>query len=410
MDATTVSGRRDVRILGIIGSGHFLSHFYVLSLPPLFPFFKEEFGVSYAALGLLLSIRSISNGTMQVPVGFLVDRIGARAVLTTGITMMAVGIALISFVQSYWALAALVVVIGVGSSAFHPADYSILNASIAGSKIGRAFSLHTFSGQLGTATAPVIIIFLATLFDWRTALVLVGLVGIAVMVVLATQWNKIQDDGATSKKKKKTASSMPSLGPQTWRGNIGILLSKPMLIFLAFYSMTSLASGGLQAFTVVALVSLHDTPLAAASGALTGYLFASALGVLLGGVIADRTTRHDIQASLAFIVTALIMLMVGGASLHFTVIVFALTLAGLTQGMIRPARDMMVRAAVPKGAIGRAFGFVSAGASVGGALSPVLFGWVIDLGKPEWVFYLLAIIMLLSIATAMVPKGTVNRD
>jgi MFS family permease len=228
------------------------------------------------------------------------------------------------------------------------------------------------------------------------------------MAVLATQWNRIQEDGATSK--KKIASSMPSLGPETLRGNIGILLSKPMLIFLAFYSMTSLASGGLQAFTVVALVSLHDTPLAAASGALTGYLFASALGVLLGGVIADRTTRHDIQAALAFIAGALVMLVVGGVSLHFTVIVFALTLAGLTQGMIRPARDMMVRAAVPKGAIGRAFGFVSAGASVGGALSPVLFGWVIDLGKPEWVFYLLAIIMVLSIGTAMVPKGTVNRD
>ena len=137
MDAATAPVKWDVRILGIIGSGHFLSHFYVLSLPPLFPFFKSEFGVSYAALGLLLSIRSIANGTMQVPVGFLVDHVGARAVLTTGLTMMAVGIALISFVQSYWALVALVIVIGVGSSAFHPADYSILNASISGGRIGR---------------------------------------------------------------------------------------------------------------------------------------------------------------------------------------------------------------------------------------------------------------------------------
>ena len=147
-----------------------------------------------------------------------------------------------------------------------------------------------------------------------------------------------------------------------------------------------------------------------ARGAAPVYRAASALGVLLGGGIAAKTTRHDIQAALAFIAGALIMLVVGGVSLHFTVIVFALTLAGLTQGMIRPARDMMVRAAVPKGAIGKVFGFVSAGASVGGALSPVLFGWVIDLGKPEWVFYLLAIIMVLSIGTAMVPKGTVNRD
>jgi MFS family permease len=86
------------------------------------------------------------------------------------------------------------------------------------------------------------------------------------------------------------------------------------------------------------------------------------------------------------------------------VIVFALTLAGLTQGMIRPARDMMVRAAVPKGAIGRAFGFVSAGASIGGALSPVLFGWVIDLGEPRLVFALVVLFMLAAAGTVIVSR------
>ena len=59
--------RQDVEVVGLVSSGHFMSHYYTMMLPPLFPFLHDELGVSYAALGLLLSLKHISAGTVQLP-------------------------------------------------------------------------------------------------------------------------------------------------------------------------------------------------------------------------------------------------------------------------------------------------------------------------------------------------------
>jgi MFS family permease len=77
---------------------------------------------------------------------------------------------------------------------------------------------------------------------------------------------------------------------------------------------------------------------------------------------------------------------------------------GVGQGIIRPARDMMVRAASPKGSTGKVFGFVSAGIAGGSAIAPIPFGYLLDIGKPQWVFYLLAIFMVVALFTVVIPK------
>lgn len=410
MDGTAVTARHDVKILGLVGSGHFLSHFYMLCLPPLFLIFKTEFGVGYTALGLLLSVREVITGSMQLPMGILVDRIGARSVLTIGLLLMSVGIGLIAFAESYWQVMAFVALMGLGSSTFHPANFTILNATIASGRMGRAFSIHSFFGQIGTASAPAVIIFLAALVGWRTGLLVVAGIGIAVAAALIAQWASLDGDAIPGKRNEAKDKDGIEAGKRGEISILAIILSKPLLIFLLFYAMTSLTTSGIQAFVVVALIDLYDTPLAAASGALTGYLFASAAGVLMGGVIADRTKRHDVIAAFAFIFTAVIIYMIGAVSLHYALLVFALSLAGLLQGVIRPARDMMVRQAIPKSATGRAFGFVNSGAAIGGVFAPLTFGVVLDLGHPEWVFYLLAIFMALSVITAIVPKGSLVHD
>ncbi len=417
MDASAVTTRHDVKILGLVGSGHFLSHFYMLCLPPLFLFFKDEFGVSYTALGLLLSVREVITGSLQLPMGMLVDRIGARSVLTIGLLMMAVGIGLIAFADSYWMVMALIALMGLGSSTFHPANFTILNTTIASGRMGRAFSIHSFCGQMGTSTAPAVIIFLTALAGWRTGLLVVGVIGIAVAIALIAQWSSLEGDAIpggrteakTDAKTGDEAEARDEDGKPREMGVLAIIMSKPLIIFLLFYAMTSLTSSGIQAFSVVALIDLYGTSLSMASGALTGYLLASAVGVLAGGVIADRTKRHDLIAALAFVFTAVIIYIIGAVSLHYALLVFAMTLAGLLQGVIRPARDMMVRQIIPISATGRAFGFVNSGAAVGGVFAPLTFGVVLDMGHPEWVFYLLAIFMALSVITAIVPKGSLNR-
>jgi MFS family permease len=394
--------RQDARILGLICSGHFLSHFYFLTLPPLFPFLKEEFGVGYAALGLIMTMVYATSGIAQVPVGFLVDRVGARVFLTAGLVLMALGFGLVGFTSSYPVLLLLMVVAGLGHSVFHPADYAIMSSSLDPSRMGRAFSIHTFAGHLGSALGPVAIIFLATLWSWRAALAIAGSIGIATVFVLATQWSSLHDDAIPGGRKSPAGGSPPS-DPRGQDG-LRMLLSKPMLLFFLFFAMTSMTSTGMQSFSVAALVGLHDTPLAVASSALTGYLFASAAGILVGGAISDRTRRHDVVAAVAFILTGLIVLLVATVSLPLVLLVGILALAGLMQGIIRPARDMMVRAVSPKGQTGKVFGFVSAGIALGGALAPLMFGYIMDLGEPQWVFYALAIFMAIAVATVAVPK------
>ena len=395
-----ISVRQDTKILGVVSAGHFLSHFYLLTLPPLFFILKSEFAVSYAALGAILTVSFALSAVAQIPVGFLVDRIGARIVLTTGLVIMAVCIGLIGFAATYWQVLILFTIAGIGHSVFHPADYAILTASIEPSRMGRAFSIHTFSGHLGSALAPATVIFLATVWNWRAALFIAGAMGLVATGVLASQWNSLRDDVVPA---KNTEAETRTSGPGPKDG-MALLLSKPILLFFLFFLMTSMTASGVHAFLVVALIELHDMPLALASATLTGYLIASAAGILLGGVFADRTTRHDLQAALAFTVSALLILVVAAASLNLGLMITVLVLAGLMQGIVRPARDMMVRGASPKGSMGKVFGFVSAGMAAGSAISPMMFGFVMDLGRPEWVFYLMVIFMVVAIGTVMTPK------
>ncbi len=394
------TGRRDARILGLVGAGHFMSHFYFLTLPPLFPFLKEAFGVGYTELGLMMTALYAASGLAQVPVGFLVDRFGARIVLTAGLAAIAIGFGLVGLAPTYAAMIACVLLAGLGHSVFHPADYAILNASISPGRMARAFSIHTFAGHLGSAVAPAAMIFLAALINWRAALVLAGLFGLVVLAGLSTQWGSLQEDVLPRKAKGKAAAERAGADPP----GVALLLSRPIVLFFLFFATLSMASTGVQAFSVAALVTLHDTPVAAASMALTAYLFSSAAGILVGGQISDRMQRHDLLAAGVFVLTAILAIVLATIDLGVAPLIGVMVVMGLGNGMIRPARDMMVRAVAPKGSAGKVFGFVSAGISAGSAVAPIPFGLLLDAGRPEWVFYLMAIFMLVALVTVLVPK------
>ncbi|MEE8517079.1 MAG: MFS transporter [Alphaproteobacteria bacterium] len=391
--------KQDARVLGLICAGHFLSHFYFLLLPPLFYWIKIDFGLSYTQLGVLMSILYATAGIFQVPIGFLVDRIGARLVLTTGLLMMSVSFGLMGFASEYWVFMLLAVIGSMGHSVFHPADYTILNSSIDQSRMGRAFSIHTFAGHMGSAAAPVIVLFLAALWDWRVALMISGILGLVATLALTTQWNNLHDD--ILPKKKPDAGEAGEV-----QSGLALLMSKPILKFFMFFALLSMVASGMYAFSVVALVELHGMTVKWAGNALTAYLVLSAIGILIGGYYADKTTRHDLMAAGAFIACAIVITIVAAVSMPILLVIVVLSFAGFAQGIIRPARDMMVRAVAPKGSVGKVFGFVSAGIAAGGAISPTLFGYVMDLGRPEWVFYLMAIFMVVAVLTVAVPKQT----
>jgi MFS family permease len=78
-----------------------------------------------------------------------------------------------------------------------------------------------------------------------------------------------------------------------------------------------------------------------------------------------------------------------------------MALSGFSMGVTAPSRDMLVRAATPRGSSGKVFGFVYSGLDLGSALTPLLFGWLLDRGQPRAMFVAIAVLMLVTIATVV---------
>src|SRR5437868_15235890 len=165
----------------------------------------------------------------------------------------------------------------------------------------------------------------------------------------------------------------------------------------AFFMLLGLSTSGIGNFGVVALMSGYAISFSAANVALTALLGFSAVGVLAGGFLADRTYRHGQLAAACFALNAGIVLMIALVNLPPVLLTIAMATAGFLGGVIAPSRDMLVRNAAPPGAAGRAFGIVSTGFNFSGIISPLLFGVVMDQNLPRWVFGLAGAFMVMTV-------------
>lgn len=379
---------QDARIIGLIGTGHFLSHFYMLCLAPLFITWRAEFDVSYAMLGLSLALMSGTTALLQTPVGFWVDKYGARAFLVGGTLVMALSVSAMAFATEYWMILALAVLSGIGNSVIHPADYAILAGSIRKEFMGRAFALHTFTGNLGFALAPPVIALLLPLIGWRGALLAVGLLGVPVVLAILWQSRVLQDQA-------KPRATGPRIGGRE------LLLSRPILLFFAFFLLSAMAGSGFQAFIITVLGKLWGTPVEIASFVLTGYMVGATSGTLVGGWVADKSKRNLFNFVLVLTLgTITFILMLGLLPMPPGLLPLVGLLAGLCMGSSRTPRDVMLKDACPPGEIGKVFGFVSAGLPMGSALMPVPMGLLIDFGLPWMVLPVVALLLALSLLCA----------
>jgi MFS family permease len=376
----------DTRLVLSVSAAHFVSHYYILLLPPLFEFVRADYGVSYTELGFALLAYNTVSAVLQTPAGFLVDRLGARSLLIGALILGAIAYAIAGLVHSFWVLVAMFAVAGIGNTIYHPADYALLSHHVPPERVAKAFSVHTFAGMLGSAVAPGTLLLMQSVWGWRGAFVGAAALGLAVACALLVQG----EEPASTK-----------AAPQQNETRVGwqLLTSPVILINLVFFLLLALINAGLQNYSVVALTALYGTSPATANAALTGYLALTAAGVLLGGYVASRTTRHGFVAVLTLTATAAAAALIAGIDLHKLLLIAAMSAAGLFLGAGMPARDMIVRAVTPPGAFGKVFGFVSTGFNIGGMISPVIFGLAMDHGHPQWVFALAAVFSLLAIFT-----------
>ena len=381
------------KLVGGVCFAHFVSHFYIMLLAPLFVFVREDYGVSYTELGLALTAFNVVSTVVQTPAGFLIDRVSARLVLVAGLLLSAGAFAIAGWVSSFWVFVVMFGVAGLGNTAFHPAGYALLSQYVAPERLGRVFSFHTFAGMAGNAATPPTLLYLYSVAGWRGAFLAAAALGLVAALVLLWQG----EPPPPIKPGKLRRSDPVDTSPEGWR----LLLSPPILINLAFFILLSFCTGGLNNYLVVGVGALHATPLAVANTALTGLLTMSAVGVLAGGILAGRTAHHGVVAACGLVATATVCTLVGLVDFDALALVLMMATAGFCSGLTMPSRDLIVRAVTPPGAYGRVFGFVSSGFNIAGIVLPIIFGQLLDHGQPRAMFLFMAACALLAIATVV---------
>ncbi|MGD9509588.1 MAG: MFS transporter [Geminicoccaceae bacterium] len=393
---------RDVEIIAIVGAAHGGSHFFHLVLPPLFPLLSAEFEVGYAELGLLVSLFFATSGLCQTPAGFLVDRIGAARVLGGGLLCLGLGALLAALAPSYAAMLPAAVLMGLGNSVFHPADYAILGHHVSPRRMARAFSVHTVGGTLGWAIAPVIVAGTAAVASWRVALLLSCLIGLALAALTLVNRRSLETPAHLEPSHEGRAAALA--------GHLRLFASTPILLCFLFFALQATALIALQGFMPLSLHQLFGLEMVAATATVTAFMVGSAAGTLAGGMLADRSgqLQRIIVGGLAL--AAVILVLVGKVPMPDPILFAAVALAGALAGATTPSRDLLVRASAPPGASGKVFGFVYSGLDLGATLTPTFVGTLLDAGHPGAVFVLAPVAMALSILTAMSLRRPTGSD
>jgi MFS family permease len=381
----------DLRVIGGVSAAHFISHYYILLLPPLFLFVRDEYNVSFTELGFALAAFNIVSAALQTPAGFLVDRMSARIVLMSGVAVGSLAFIIVALVDSFWLLVAMFALAGLGNTVYHPANFTLLSRHISDARMGPAYSIHAFAGFAGTAAAPATLLLLASLWGWRGAVFVSAMFGLAIAASLLM----MGDTPPIATPARKPNQPITEPAPTAW----GLLFSAPILRNLLFYLLLAILSGGMNGYSVVALNALHATPLTVANTALTCYLSLMAAGVLVGGFVVTKTSRHVVVAAICLGIAALITLMIGFIDLNILALILAMSVSGLFTGLMVPSRDLNVRGATPVGSFGKVFGFVSTGFNLGGIVAPMIFGVLMDHGQPQLVFVFVAIACALCVVT-----------
>ena len=386
--------KTDLQTISLVGLAHGTSHFFHMLLPPLFPAFRDSFGVSYAELGLLVTLFFAISGVGQALAGFLVDRIGARPVLYGALGCFVASAASAALAQGYAGLMLAAALAGLGNSPFHPIDFTILNRRVSQPRLGHAFAVHGISGNLGWALAPIVLLGLTGLTgSWRWALAACALWALLVLLLMVWQ-NKAVDD------RVHTVACSTGASTGAPESALAFLRLPSVWLCFSFFFFSTCALSAILAFAGPALHKMYGLPLSTASYVVTGFMVCGILGLLVGGYIATRARRLERLIGGCLTGSAVLLAWVGTGWLPAGAALAVAALAGIGTGLAGPSRDLLIKRASPPGATGRVYGTVYSGLDLGFALAAPVFGAVLDGGHPEGVFYGAALAMAFGVLSA----------
>lgn len=364
----------------------------------MFPWLKDAFALSYAELGLLMSIFFVVSCMVQASSGFLVDRIGARPVLFAGVGLLAFAALIYSQSNGYLMLMVGAVIAGCGNGIFHPVDYTLINHKVSPANLPYAYSMHGVTGYLGWAAAPAFMVGIAQLWDWRIAFLSAAALEAFILLILWLNRSQLIDN--VKERHANTQASAQASNPGGNPESAFAFLRLPAVwlcwIFF-FFSMASTSS--LQSFSPSALFKIYALPVNVGNYFLTLLALGSAVGVLLGGYLAAKLQAPEkiVSACLSLTIAMCLLLATGLISIDLIPVIFCVL--GFGYGVVAPSRDLLVKQATPKGVAGRVYGIVYSGIDLGAAVGPFIFGFFMDAGLPKALFLGIVLFQLMIIPT-----------
>ena len=227
----------DREVIALVGLAHGTSHFFHLMLPTLFPWLMRDFSLSFTDVGLLTTTFFVISGMGQALAGFIVDRVGGWRVLCFGVGMLALSGVVLGLANSYSWLMLSATFAGLGNSIFHPADFTLLNQRVSQPRLGHAFSIHGFSGNVGWALAPLFMAGVTSAFGWHVAGFGAAALGATVFTTLCLRRRALADAGhlITSRVATHEAHHRP--------GEFAFLTSGAVWLSFAFFLLTTIENG-----------------------------------------------------------------------------------------------------------------------------------------------------------------------
>jgi MFS transporter, FSR family, fosmidomycin resistance protein len=324
-----------------------------------------------------------------------VDKFGPRPVLFLGLSLIALAAFGYALSSTYWMLAGFAVIAGMGNGVFHPVNYTLLNGRVSAPRLGHAYSVHGITGSLGWALAPAMLVPIALAFSWRAALASAGVLVLCVLAVLVFQRDHLQLPAATQAKTRGAAAS---------GGSFDFLRIPSVWMCFAFFFFYAIILGIVQAFAPEAARQLHGVPLHLVASCVSVYMLCSAGGMVLGGFLAADPARCERVVAVGLAFAAAVALMLAVLDVPGALVPVLFGLMGFATGTGAPSRDLIVKRATPPHASGRVYGVVYSGLDIGQAISPLIFGSLMDHQQYRGVFVGLALVQGVLIFTAFSVK------
>jgi MFS transporter, FSR family, fosmidomycin resistance protein len=367
------------RALGVACGAHALHDGYTDLVYIMLPIWQGEFGLSFAALGLMKTVFSGTLAGFQIPAGFLAERFGAAAVLALGTALAGFGYFLAGFSNGVMFLVAALFVGGLGASTQHPLASSLIAHAFAGTRSLKALGTYNFAGDIGKMTLPAAAALLFIVLPWRHAVMLLGGLGSVAALAIFLTMPRFRDEPAALRKSDSATS--PEGAVQAYAFplllSVGVIDSATRMAFLTFLPFVLTAKGASLQTVGLALTLVF-------AGGAAGKLVCAFIGARIGAVatvwLTETVTALGIMALLPLpLEAALVLLPAVGVALNGT----SSVLYGSVPDLVAPARRQ------------RAFSIFYTGTIGAGAVSPALYGLLGDaVGVPTALVVVAAVVLV----------------